>query len=170
MFQKLKRRLHMKIKISVFSAFLLTIVGEVNAACNSGATVTTLITITTDCDGGGTTPLDIGGFGSVVVNAGVTVSNDRYSTRQGDPIHVLSTATGASLYNLGTVSTATQWGVVNYGAGTIIYNAGVISSGTRRPIVNSNGSIATLTNVGVISGGMAGITNSASIGVLNNLQ
>tara|TARA_B110000503_G_scaffold88394_1_gene134022 strand:- start:684 stop:2579 length:1896 start_codon:yes stop_codon:yes gene_type:complete len=169
-FQQPKRCLHMRISSLVFSAFFLTVMSEANAACNGGATVTTSITITTNCDGGGSTPLDIGGVGTVSVNAGVTVSNDRYSTRQGDPIHVLSTATGASLYNLGTVSTATQWGVVNYGAGTTIYNAGVISSGTRRAIVNSSGVIATLTNVGVVSGAMGGITNLASIGVLNNLQ
>lgn len=142
------------------------------ALCNGGAVVTGTLTISADCDGEGSTPLRLGTGADVTINAGVTVSNDLWATRNGDPIAVQSGATAVSLTNNGTVFTGSQWAVTNNGSMDSLVNSGMIASGVRRAIVNSTAaaSITTLTNVGTISGPFADVTNSGTIQTLNNLQ
>jgi hypothetical protein len=111
----------------------------------------------------------------LTINSGVTVSNDRFSTRNGDPIHILSTSTSAIITNNGTIYTGSQWSVTNYGINTEIYNNGNISSGSRRAIVNGSdtATFRVITNLGTISGPFGDITNSniaGSIVTFNNLQ
>lgn len=161
------------------SAVLLACSAHADAACNGGATVTGSLTISSSCDGGGTSPLSLDGSASVLIDPGVTVSNNAFSGRNGDPIHILDTAGSASLNNQGTVYTASQWGVVNFGIMSSLLNSGTIESGVRYAVLNSPGGypvaspsamIDTLTNIGRISGPFSDISNSGSIRVLNNLQ
>ncbi|MDP3229777.1 MAG: autotransporter-associated beta strand repeat-containing protein, partial [Acidovorax sp.] len=142
--------------------------------CNGGATVTGALTISANCAGGGIRPLNMGTGANVMVNAGVTVSNDAGSGRNGDPISVLSSATASTLTNNGTIHTPRQVGLYVNGRLTSLVNTGTISSGMRRGIVlfSTNGILGTLTNTGSILGPFAGITNRDG-GVLqtfNNLQ
>ena len=157
--------------ISFFAIVFLTVPKGVTAECNGRATVTGVLVISTSCDGQGITPLKMGTGAAVTINFGVTVSNDAFSTRNGDPISVLSSSTSASLINYGNISTIRQWGVTVNSGGVLesLVNFGTISSGSRRGIV-SNGSITSLTNVGTISGPFAAISNYGSITTFNNLQ
>ena len=141
--------------------------------CNGGANVNGSLTVSSDCDGGSARPLTLGTGANVLVNAGVNVTNDAGSGRNGDPVSVLLGATGISLTNYGNIATGQQWGVTNNGTIDSLVNYGTISSGSRRAVVNNNnGSITSFTNVGSISGPFAGITNNTGsiIGTLNNLQ
>src|SRR5690606_12262012 len=105
-------------------------------------------------------PLNMGTGANVMVNAGVTVSNDAGSGRNGDPISVLSSATASTLTNNGTIHTPQQVGVYINGTLTSLVNTGTISSGMRRGIViGTTGLLGTLTNTGSILGPFAGITN-----------
>jgi hypothetical protein len=141
------------------------------AHCNGGATVTSSLTISSNCDGGGSSPLTLGTGAAVTINQGVTVSNTASSGRNGDPVSVLSSATASSITNYGTISTAAQYGVTNNGIVTNLTNFGTISSGSRRGVVNqASGTIITLTNSGSITGPFADVTNSNAIGTINNLQ
>jgi len=142
--------------------------------CNGGNTVTGTLTISASCAGGGSKPLNLDTGANVMVNAGVTVSNDAGSGRNGDPISVLSSATASTLTNNGTIHTPQQVGLYVNGRLTSLVNTGTISSGMRRGIVlfSTNGILGTLTNTGSILGPFAGITNRDG-GVLqtfNNLQ
>jgi hypothetical protein len=143
--------------------------------CNGGSILSTALTISSNCDGASTTPLMLDSGADLTINSGVTVSNDRFSTRNGDPIHILSTSTSAIITNNGTIYTGSQWSVTNYGINTEIYNNGNISSGSRRAIVNGSdtATFRVITNLGTISGPFGDITNSniaGSIVTFNNLQ
>ena len=145
--------------------------GRALAACNGGVTVTSTIVISANCDGGSTTPLRMNTGANVTINAGVTVSNNAGSGRNGDPVSVLSTSTASSLTNNGRIYTAAQWAITNNGTLDTLINTGTIGSGVRRAIVNNGGTIGTITNTGTVSGPFADITASGgSIGTLNNLQ
>lgn len=142
--------------------------------CNGGATVSGPLTISANCAGSNIHPLNMGTSADVTVNAGVTVSNDAGTLRNGDPISVLSSATASTLTNLGTIHTPQQIAVIINGTLTSLVNTGKISSGMRRGIVifNATSRLGTLTNTGSIIGPFAGITNGAG-GVLqtfDNLQ
>jgi len=141
------------------------------AQCNSGATVIAPLVVNSSCNGFGSKPLTLNTGAAIVINSGVTVSNNAGSGRNGDPIAILSSSTSASLTNNGTISTANQWGVYVNGGGVLdsLVNFGTISSGTRRGVVN-DGSIVTLTNIGTISGPFAGVTNGGGVTTFNNLQ
>jgi hypothetical protein len=143
--------------------------------CNGGSILSTALTISLNCDGASSTPLMLDSGADLTINSGVTVSNDRFSTRNGDPIHILSTSTSAIITNNGTIYTGSQWSVTNYGINTEIYNNGNISSGSRRAIVNGSdtATFRVITNLGTISGPFGDITNSniaGSIVTFNNLQ
>jgi hypothetical protein len=122
--------------------------------CNGGATVTGTLTISANCAGGGVKPLNLDTGANLTVNAGVTVSNNAGSGRNGDPISVLSSATASTLTNRGTIYTAQQWGVTVNGTLTSLLNTGTISSGFRRGIVilGTTSVLGTLTNTGSIIG------------------
>jgi autotransporter-associated beta strand protein len=141
--------------------------------CNGGNTVTGTLTISANCAGGNTRPLNMGTGANVTVNVGVTVSNDAGSGRNGDPISVLSSATASTLTNNGTIYTPQQVGLYVNGTLTGLVNTGTIRSRDRRGIViGSTGILTNLTNTGSILGGFSGITNRDG-GVLqtfNNLQ
>jgi outer membrane autotransporter protein len=143
-----------------------------HALCNGGTTVTSTVIISASCTGSATKPLTLDTGANVIINSGVTVSNDAGSGRNGDPVSVLSSATSSTLINNGTISTGSQWAITNNGILTSLTNFGTVSSGTRRAIVNNTGgTITTLTNVGTLSGPFADITNSGTlIGTVNNLQ
>ena len=157
----------------ILLALLLQVVAiqSAQALCNSGNTVTSALTISSNCDGFGSVPLTLDTNANLTIDQGVTVSNDRYSTRNGDPIRVLSNASGVSITNYGTIYTGSQWAItVNSGAVVdSITNFGRIESGQRRGIVD-NGTINTITNVGVILGPLAALTTGPDVHVLNNLQ
>ncbi|WP_411882299.1 autotransporter domain-containing protein [Polaromonas sp. YR568] len=141
--------------------------------CNGGATVTGTLAISANCDGGSAHPLNMGTGANLTVNAGVTVSNDAGSGRNGDPISVLSSATASTLTNRGTIATGQQIGVNVNGVLTSLVNSGTISSGVRRGLVitGPGGVIGTLTNTGSIIGPFSGITNNGGIlQTFNNLQ
>lgn len=141
------------------------------AQCNGGTTVTSTITISASCAGGGAKPLSLDTGANVTVNAGVTVSNDAGGGRNGDPVSILGTATTSTLTNNGIISTASQWGVTVNGTLTSLVNAGTISSGVRRGVITNGGTIVTLTNTGSITGPFAGVTVSGgAIQTFNNLQ
>jgi hypothetical protein len=142
-----------------------------NAACNGGAPVTSTLVISADCDGGGSTPLQLRSGANVTINAGVTVSNDAFSTRNGDPINVYLNSTNVNLTNYGTIYTGSQWAItVNSGAVVdSITNFGTIQSGFRRGIVDY-GTINTVTNVGMISAPMAALSTGSDVLTLNNRQ
>jgi hypothetical protein len=145
------------------------------AECNGGSILSTALTISSNCDGASVKPLQLDSGADLTINSGVTVSNDRFSTRNGDPIHILSTSTSAIITNNGTIYTGSQWSVTNYGINTEIYNNGTISSGSRRAIVNGSdaATFLVITNLGTLSGPFADITNSniaGSIVTFNNLQ
>lgn len=141
--------------------------------CNGGATVTGTLAISANCDGGSVKPLNMDTGANLTVNAGVTVSNDAGSGRNGDPISVLSSATASTLTNRGTIATGQQIGVNVNGVLTSLVNSGTISSGVRRGLVitGPGGVIGTLTNTGSIIGPFSGITNNGGIlQTFNNLQ
>jgi hypothetical protein len=144
------------------------------AACNGGAAVTGNLTISTSCDGGGSSPLTLQTGAAVTINSGVTVSNSAPYGRNGDPIAVSASNMAESLINNGSISTPQQWGVTVSGGLQNLENFGTIASfGRRGVVVQAGGSIGTLTNTGTIYGPFEGVTNSSgahSIGTLNNLQ
>ena len=155
-------------KISILVFFFFFLVPEKSNACIDS--VSSAHTITSSCSGGGD-PIDVLTGADITINSGVTVSNNRSSSREGDPFHVDSGS--AKITNNGTIYTPLQYGITNYATGVIIINNGSISSGTRRAIVNANGAtIDTLTNTGTISGPYSDILNEAeaTITTLNNLQ
>lgn len=140
--------------------------------CNGGATVTGTLTISANCAGGGVKPLSLDTGANVTVNAGVTVSNNAGSGRNGDPISVLSSATASTLINRGTIYTAQQWGVTVNGTLTSLVNTGTISSGFRRGIVilGTTSVLGTLTNTGSITGPFSGIQSNGTLQTFNNQQ
>lgn len=142
------------------------------AQCNGGLTVTSTITITTNCAGSGIKPLNMDTGANVTINVGVTVSNDAGSGRNGDPISVLTSATSSTLTNRGTISTGQQIAVNVNGTLTSLVNTGTISSGVRRGIVifSPTSVLGTLTNTGSIIGPFSGITNLGTLQTFNNLQ
>jgi autotransporter-associated beta strand protein len=145
--------------------------GKAWAVCNGGVTVTSTLVVSTSCAGGNVKPLTLDTGANVTVNAGVTVSNDAPSGRNGDPVSVLASSTSASLTNNGTISTGSQFGVTVNGTLTTLINTGRISSGVRRGVVLNGGTITTLTNTGSIIGPFSAITNNAGVlTTLNNLQ
>ncbi len=151
-----------------FSAFAWS---SASAQCNSGVTVTGTLTISADCSGYGVKPLTLNTGAQVTVNSGVTIDNDAGSGRNGDPVSVLSSSTGATLVNHGTLYTGSQWGVTVNGILTSLVNTGTIESGFRRAVVvNGGGTLGTLTNTGTISGPFADVTNSGTLQTLNNRQ
>jgi hypothetical protein len=158
-----------------FISILILPSSSLAGLCNGGSILSTALTISSNCDGASTTPLQLDSGGNVTINSGVTVSNDRWSTRNGDPIHILSSSTSAIITNNGSIYTASQWAVTNYGINTEIYNNGTLSSGSRRAIVNGSdaATFSVITNLGTISGPFSDITNSnvaGSIVTFNNLQ
>jgi len=145
--------------------------GKAWAACNGNVTVTSTLVVSTSCAGGNVKPLTLDTGANVTINAGVTVSNDAPSGRNGDPVSVLASSTSASLTNNGTISTGSQFGVTVNGTLTTLINTGRISSGVRRGVVLNGGTITTLTNTGSIVGPFSAITNNAGVlTTLNNLQ
>lgn len=148
--------------------------GHAWALCNGGVTVTSTLTISTSCSNGGVKPLGMDTGANLTVNAGVTVSNDAGSGRNGDPISVLVSATASNLTNNGTISTGQQIGVIVNGTLNSLVNTGRISSNVRRGIVINGvtGKIGVLTNTGAIVGPFAGITNNSGglLQTFNNLQ
>jgi len=150
---------------------LVLATSEAFALCNGGAIVTSSLIISANCDGGATMPLTLDTGADVTINSGVTVSNDRFSTRNGDPVAVLSAATAAALGNNGTISTGSQFGVTVNGTLTSLVNTGTIQSGVRRAVVALGGTIVTFTNTGTLSGPFSDVTNSAgAIQTFNNRQ
>lgn len=146
--------------------------GPAWAQCNDSVTVTSALTIVTDCDGEGSKPLSLDTGANVTVNAGVTVSNDG-GGRTGDGLSVLSSATGSTLTNNGTISTGQQWGVTVSGTLNSLVNTGRISADVRRALViQPGGKIGILTNTGTIVGPFSGITvnTGALLQTFNNLQ
>jgi len=145
--------------------------GKAWAACNGNVTVTSTLVVSTSCAGGNVKPLTLDTGANVTINAGVTVSNDAPSGRNGDPVSVLASSTSASLTNNGIISTGSQFGVTVNGTLTTLINTGRISSGVRRGVVLNGGTITTLTNTGSIIGPFSAITNNAGVlTTLNNLQ
>lgn len=148
--------------------------GQAWALCNGGATVTSTLTISTSCSNGGVKPLGMDTGANLTVNAGVTVSNDAGSGRNGDPISVLASATASNLTNNGTISTGQQIGVIVNGTLNSLVNTGRISSNVRRGIVINGvtGKIGVLTNTGAIVGPFSGVTNNSGglLQTFNNLQ
>ena len=145
------------------------------ASCNGGVAVSSSLTVSASCDGGGSAPLKLNTGANVTINSGVTVSNSAGSTRNGDPIWINTGATSSTINNNGTIYTALQWGItVNSGATlTNLNNNGTISSGFRRGIVNNGGTITNIDNLGSIVGPFASITENTAnqnIQKLNNLQ
>lgn len=168
----------MKTLLTFLFAFISILIlpsSSLAGLCNGGSVLSTALTISSNCDGASTTPLQLDSGGNVTINSGVTVSNDRWSTRNGDPIHILNSSTSAIITNNGSIYTASQWAVTNYGINTEIYNNGTLSSGSRRAIVNGSdaATFSVITNLGTISGPFSDITNSnvaGSIVTFNNLQ
>lgn len=148
--------------------------GPAWALCNGGVTVTSTLTISASCANGGVKPLGLDTGANLTINAGVTVSNDAGSGRNGDPISVLVSATSSSLTNNGTISTGQQIGVIVNGTLNSLVNTGRISSNVRRGIVINGvaGRIGVLTNTGAIIGPFAGITNNSGglLQTFNNRQ
>lgn len=145
------------------------------ASCNGGVAVSSSLTVSASCDGGGSAPLKLNTGANVTINSGVTVSNSAGSTRNGDPIWINTGATSSTINNNGTIYTALQWGItVNSGATlTNLNNNGTISSGYRRGIVNNGGTITNIDNLGSIVGPFSSIqenTANQNIQKLNNLQ
>ena len=145
------------------------------ALCNGGSVLSTSSTISSSCDGEGYLPLKLNSGANLTITSGVTVSNDAWSTRNGDPIHILNTSTSAIITNNGSIHTPQQWAVTNYGINTEIYNNGTISSRDRRAIVNGSdaATFRVITNLGTLSGPFSDITNNniaGSIVTFNNLQ
>ena len=145
------------------------------ASCNGGVDVSSSLTVSASCDGGGSAPLKLNTGANVTINSGVTVSNSAGFSRNGDPIWINTGATSSTINNNGTIYTALQWGItVNSGATlTNLNNNGTISSGFRRGIVNNGGTITNIDNLGSIVGPFASITEitaNQNIQKLNNLQ
>ena len=164
-------RISLRFLLPLFSALPLTPAWA--QQCNGGATLTSSLTISANCDGGSVRPLTLGTGASLIVNAGVTVSNDAGSTRNGDPVAVPLGATAISVVNNGTLSTAQQWGITVSGTLNSLVNNGTITSGSRRAVVINGGTIGTFTNTGTLGGPFADVTNSAAGGVVqtfNNRQ
>jgi autotransporter-associated beta strand protein len=150
---------------------VLLATGDAFALCNGGAIVTSTLIISANCDGGATMPLTLDTGADVTINNGVTVSNDRFSTRNGDPVAVLSSATAAALTNNGTIFTGSQFGVTVNGTLTSLVNTGTIQSGVRRAVVVLGGTIVNLTNTGTLIGPFADVTNGGgAIQTFNNRQ
>jgi outer membrane autotransporter protein len=153
------------------AALAFSFAPQARAACNGGAPVTSALTISSSCDGGGSTPLSLATGAAVTINTGITVSNNAGSGRNGDPLNVASSSTSASLVNHGLIFTGSQFGVTVNGQLTSLLNFGTIQSGVRRAVVvNGGAGIGSITNTGSLIGPFADITNSGSIGTVNNLQ
>ncbi|MDO8961393.1 MAG: hypothetical protein Q7V02_04785, partial [Methylophilus sp.] len=144
------------------------------ALCNAGATVTSTVVISVNCDGGNVKGLTLDTGADVTINSGVTVSNDAGFGVNGRAVVVLSTSTSASLVNNGAIYTYNQWGLWTQTGSTVsVVNFGQITATVRYGISNQ-GTITSLTNVGSITGGFGSIGNLTtpipSILVFNNLQ
>lgn len=144
------------------------------ALCNAGATVTSAVVISANCDGANTKGLTLDTGADVTINSGVTVSNDAGFGVNGRAVVVLSSATSSSLVNNGSIYTYNQWGLWTQTGSTVsVVNFGQITGVVRYGISNQ-GTITSLTNVGSITGGFGSIGNittpAPSIQVFNNLQ
>ena len=141
------------------------------ALCNGGVTVTSSLEVSASCDGGNSKGLTLDTGADVIINSGVTVSNDAGYGSKGRAVVVLSSSTSANLVNNGSIYTYNQWGLWTQAGGNVnVVNAGQISGVVRYGISNQ-GTINSLTNVGSIAGGFGNIGNaSATISVFNNLQ
>jgi len=159
--------------LAVAALFSLAAVTANAAVCNSGATLTSSLIISSGCDGASSSPLKISTGASLTVASGVTISNSG-SNRNGDPISVLTNTTSSNITNNGTISTSNQFAININSNATVnnLTNFGTINGTQRRGIVNAGtGTINTLTNVGTIFGGSdKGITSDGVISTLNNLQ
>jgi hypothetical protein len=144
------------------------------ALCNAGATVTSTVVISANCDGGNVKGLTLDTGADVTINSGVTVSNNAGSGVNGRAVVVLSTSTSASLVNNGAIYTYNQWGLWTQPGSTVsVVNFGQITATVRYGISNQ-GTITSLTNVGSITGGFGSIGNITTpmpaINIFNNLQ
>lgn len=160
-------------KLACLAALLVTLhVGQAFALCNSGVTVTSTVEISASCDGSNIKGLTLDTGANVIINSGVTVSNDAGYGVNGRAVVILSTSTSATLVNNGSIYTYNQWGLWNRSAGNVsVVNFGQITGVVRYGIANP-GTITSLTNVGSITGGFASIGNdtASGINVFNNLQ
>ncbi len=155
----------------VLSLILLLFAEQAAAAlCNGGVTVTSFLEVSVSCDGANTKGLTLDTGADVLIDSGVTVSNDAPFGVNGRAVVVLGSATSSALVNNGSIYTFNQWGLWVQAAGSVgVVNNGQISGVVRYGISNA-GTITTLTNVGSITGGFGSIANSGSINVFNNLQ
>lgn len=101
---------------------------------------------------------------TITIDEGVTVSSPG-----GNGVYVQPSATGITLINNGTISSAGQYSatVLNFGGISSFINNGVVGPGEK---MFNMGPIGTLTNLGVITGSYGSIVNVNSIGTLNNRQ
>lgn len=156
----------------LFSLVLVFFTQQSFALCNSGVTVTSTLVVSADCDGGNVKGLTLDTGADVIINSGVTVSNDAGFGVNGRAVVILGTATSAKLVNKGLIYTYNQWGLWNKPGGNVdVINYGQITADVRYGISNQS-TITTLTNIGSITGGFGSIGNggAASINVFNNLQ
>ncbi|MES2406481.1 MAG: autotransporter outer membrane beta-barrel domain-containing protein [Pseudomonadota bacterium] len=156
----------------VFSLILILFAEHAFALCNSGVTATSALEVSASCDGANVKGLTLDTGAIVTIDSGVTVSNDAPYGVNGRAVVILGTSTSASLVNNGSIYTYNQWGVWNLSVANVdVVNYGQITGVVRYGISNQ-GTIASLTNVGSITGGFGSIGNggSASINVFNNLQ
>ncbi|MBN9408681.1 MAG: autotransporter outer membrane beta-barrel domain-containing protein [Burkholderiales bacterium] len=165
---------HHRLPRSARLRYLLPIVSVLPTAsawalCNGGVDVTSTLVISSNCSGDATKPLTLGTGADVTINADVTVDNDRFSTRNGDPVAVAAGATAIRLVNHGLVYTPQQWGVTVQGTLGSLVNTGTIRSDSRRAVV-INGTVGTFTNTGTLSGPFADVTTSGVLQTFNNLQ
>lgn len=155
----------------VLSLILLLLAEQAAAAlCNGGVTVSSYLEVSASCDGANTKGLTLETGADVLIDPGVTVSNDAPFGVNGRAVVVLGTATSTALVNNGSIYTFNQWGLwVQAGGNVGVVNNGQIAGVVRYGISNA-GTISTLTNVGSITGGFGSIANSGSINVFNNSQ
>lgn len=140
------------------------------AVCNGGVTVTSTLEVTASCAGGNIKGLTLDTGADVIIDAGVTVSNDAPFGVNGRAVVVLETATSSNLVNNGSIYTYNQWGLWTKPGGNVnVINFGQITGVVRYGISNV-GTIGTLTNVGSITGGFGSIANNGAINTFNNLQ
>lgn len=154
----------------VISLILVLFAQQASALCNGGVTATSFLEVSASCDGGNVKGLTLDTGADVLIDPGVTVSNDAPFGVNGRAVVVLGTATSSTLINNGSIYTYNQWGLwVQAGGNVSVVNNGQIAGVVRYGISNA-GTITTLTNVGSITGGFGSIVSSGSINVFNNLQ